>query len=77
MSSSQSSEVFFLSNDSRQAAERAGQSDQIRGDVVKQLIPLVDSFEAAQSSIKAETEEEKQRASAYQVSHDTPLECHL
>ena len=48
-----------------QAAERERQSDQVRGDVVKQLIPLVDSFDAAQAAVKDDSE--SKIAKAYQV----------
>jgi len=50
-----------------QGKEKDQLADKTRGDVVKSLIPLVDSFEAAQNSIKPETEGEKKISKAYQV----------
>jgi len=50
----------------RSGKEKDQLADKTRGDVVKSLIPLVDSFEAAQNSIKPETEGEKKISKAYQ-----------
>lgn len=50
----------------RTAKEKDQLADKTRGDVVKSLIPLVDSFEAAQNSIKPETEGEEKISKAYQ-----------
>jgi molecular chaperone GrpE len=50
----------------RTGKEKDQLADQTRGSVVKSLIPLVDSFEAAQNSIKPETENEKKISTAYQ-----------
>lgn len=41
----------------------------MKGDVIKALVPLVDSFEAAANSIKPETDNEKKITTAYQVSN--------
>lgn len=54
-----------------QAAEKDQLSDRIRGDVIKSMVPLIDSFEAAQNSVKAETESEEKINAAYQV-HNHP-----
>ena len=50
-----------------QAAEKEQLGDKNRAEVIKALIPLADSFEAAQISVKAETENEKKINGAYQV----------
>ena len=51
-----------------QGAEKEQLTSRTRGDVIKALVPLVDSFEAAQNSVKAETENEQKINGAYQVS---------
>ena len=38
------------------------------GDVLKQLIPLIDNFESAKNSVKTEDEGEERVAGAYLVS---------
>lgn len=50
-----------------QANEKAAVVDRTKGDVVEQLIPLVDSFEQAKAAIKAETDGEKKIDNSYQV----------
>ena len=50
-----------------QAAEKQAIADKTKGDVVLALVPLVDSFEAARNSLKAETEGERKLESAYQA----------
>lgn len=50
-----------------QAAEKEQLGDRNRAEVIKALIPLADSFEAAQNSVRAETENEKKINAAYQV----------
>ena len=52
-----------------QAAEKQAIADKTKGDVVLALVPLVDSFEAARNSLKAETEGERKLESAYQAGH--------
>ena len=42
-------------------------ADRVKGDVVKQLIPLVDSFESAASQLKPSSEVEEKMTNAYQV----------
>ena len=60
-----------------QSKEKDQIADRTKGDTVKSLIPLVDSFEAAQNSIKPETEGEKKISSAYQVCTSVlSLLCH-
>lgn len=51
-----------------QGVEKEQLGDRIRGDNIKALVPLVDSFEAAQNSVKAETENEQKINAAYQAS---------
>ncbi|KAK9819054.1 hypothetical protein WJX81_003978 [Elliptochloris bilobata] len=50
----------------RTAAEKQAIADKTKGDVVLALVPLVDSFESARSSLKAETEGERKLEAAYQ-----------
>lgn len=50
----------------RTREENAQLSDQVRGDVVKELLPLVDNFELARTQVKAETEAEQKINNSYQ-----------
>lgn len=50
----------------RTAAEKDATRATVRGDTVMQLVPLVDNFELARSSIKVESEGEKRVDAAYQ-----------
>lgn len=58
-----------------QAAEKQAIADKTKGDVVLALVPLVDSFESARTSLKAETEGEKKLEAAYQA-RPARLSCH-
>lgn len=50
----------------RTASEKDALSDSVRGDVVAQLLPLVDNFELARTSVKAESEQELKIVNNYQ-----------
>ena len=56
-----------------QAGEKQAIADKTKGDVVLALVPLVDSFEAARNSLKAETEGERKLESAYQARAPLPV----
>ena len=51
-----------------QANEKLSLKAAATGDVLKQLIPLIDFFEAAKNSVKTENEGEERVAGAYLVS---------
>ena len=51
-----------------QANEKLSLKAAATGDVLKQLIPLIDNFEAAKNSVKTENEGEERVAGAYLVS---------
>mmetsp|Transcript_22511 Transcript_22511/g.62443 ORF Transcript_22511/g.62443 Transcript_22511/m.62443 type:complete len:351 (+) Transcript_22511:270-1322(+) len=51
----------------RSAAEKNALRDSVRGDVVKEFLPLVDNFELAGKQLKLETEGEQRVDSAYQA----------
>ena len=50
-----------------QAAEQTRVRSEVKGDVVKQLLPLVDSFELARGQLQPQTDGEVKIDSAYQV----------
>ncbi len=50
-----------------QAAEKDALTDSVRGDVIGQLLPLVDNFELARTQVKAETDAEIKINNSYQV----------
>ncbi|GFR50453.1 hypothetical protein Agub_g12674 [Astrephomene gubernaculifera] len=50
----------------RTKEESAQLTDSVRGDVVKELLPLVDNFELARTQVKAETEGEQKINNSYQ-----------
>lgn len=50
-----------------QADEKAELSTRAKGDVVANLLPLVDNFELARTQVKAETEAEQKINNSYQV----------
>lgn len=58
-----------------QAAEKDALRDSVRGDVVKDFLPLVDNFELAGKQLKLETEGEKKVDAAYQVARLTLQSC--
>lgn len=51
----------------RTAAEQTRVRSDAKGDVVKQLLPLVDSFELARSQLQPQNDGEQKIDSAYQV----------
>lgn len=59
-----------------QAVEKDELASRAKGDVVLNLIPLVDNFELARTQVKAETEAEQKINNSYQVgrqdSHERP-----
>lgn len=50
-----------------QAAEQLRIRAEVKGDVVTQLLPLVDSFELARGQLQPQTDGEQKIDSAYQV----------
>ncbi|MEW5303654.1 MAG: hypothetical protein WDW36_006325 [Sanguina aurantia] len=50
----------------RTAEESLRAKDQVRGDVIKDLLPIVDNFELARTNVKAETEQEIKINNSYQ-----------
>jgi molecular chaperone GrpE len=50
----------------RTAAEKDALADSVRGDVVQQMLPLIDNFEMARTQVKAESEAEQKINAAYQ-----------
>ena len=57
-----------------QAAEQARIRSDVKGDVVKQLLPLVDSFELARGQLQPQTDGETKIDSAYQVRSYTAVD---
>ncbi|KXZ54694.1 hypothetical protein GPECTOR_4g762 [Gonium pectorale] len=50
----------------RTREESAQLTDSVRGDVIKEMLPLVDNFELARTQVKAETESEQKINNSYQ-----------
>ena len=50
-----------------QAGEKLALQDTTKGDVVKQLVPLIDNFEAAKNAIKVQSDAEQKIVDSYQV----------
>ncbi|EFJ47186.1 hypothetical protein VOLCADRAFT_109146 [Volvox carteri f. nagariensis] len=50
----------------RTREENAQLTDNVRGDVIKELLPIVDNFELARTQVKAETEGEAKINNSYQ-----------
>jgi molecular chaperone GrpE len=50
-----------------QAVEKDELASRAKGDVVLNLLPLVDNFELARTQVKAETEAEQKINNSYQV----------
>ncbi len=50
-----------------QAAEKGQLTDKTKADTIKELLPVVDSFEMAKGQLKPETEGEKNIDGSYQV----------
>lgn len=61
----------------RTAAEQTRVRSDAKGDVVKQLLPLVDSFELARSQLQPQNDGEQKIDAAYQVLQPAPrlLSC--
>ena len=59
-----------------QANEKEAIKDKAKGDVIRGLIPLIDSFDSAKASLKPETDAEKKIDAAYQVGHEWILFTH-
>lgn len=56
-----------------QATEKDELSTRAKGDVVLNLLPLVDNFELARTQVKAETEAEQKINNSYQVGRHCQL----
>ncbi|KAG2434678.1 hypothetical protein HXX76_007571 [Chlamydomonas incerta] len=50
----------------RTREESAALTDSVRGDVIKEMLPIVDNFELARTQVKAETEAEQKINNSYQ-----------
>jgi len=50
-----------------QASEKEAIASNVKGDVVAELLPLVDNFELARTQVKVESEGENKINSSYQV----------
>lgn len=50
----------------RSSTEKDALADNVRGDVIQQLLPLIDNFEAARTQVKAETDAEIKINNSYQ-----------
>ena len=51
-----------------QAGEKLALQDKTKGDVIMQLVPLIDNFEAAKNAIKVQSDAEQKIVDSYQVS---------
>lgn len=50
-----------------QAGEKLALQDKTKGDVIMQLVPLIDNFEAAKNAIKVQSDAEQKIVDSYQV----------
>lgn len=58
-----------------QAGEKLALQDKTKGDVIMQLVPLIDNFEAAKSAIKVQSDAEQKIVDSYQVRSPFLLGC--